>query len=59
MNNLMAFGFYGGKSRLFNDILDAIPYEDVTTYIEPFGGSAAVLINKLPHAAEIYCDVSI
>lgn len=58
MRPLIAFGYYGGKSRFAAIIRDFLDY-DTTTYIEPFGGSAAVLLNKTAHNKEIYVDKSL
>jgi DNA adenine methylase len=55
---LQAFGYCGGKTRLSAHIADLLDYA-ATTYCEPFGGSAAVLLNKPPHKYEIYADRSI
>lgn len=49
-----AFPYIGGKSKLVGWILDHLPAH--TTYVEPFGGSAAVLLNKPRSSVEIYND---
>ncbi len=41
---LSAFPYPGGKTVHHQEILDRIP--DHRRYVEPFGGSAAVLLNK-------------
>lgn len=49
------FAWYGGKSRLASTIVPLLPQH--RTYIEPFGGSAAVLFAKSPATLEVYNDV--
>ena len=44
----------GGKSRSVQYILPHLPYRD--TYIEPFGGSAAVLLTRRVSKLEVYND---
>ena len=56
---LIPFGFYGGKGRLAAQIADFLHYEGVTTYVEMFGGGAAVMLNKAAHDKEIYIEKSI
>lgn len=46
----------GGKIRLINWILPCLNI-DCTTYVEPFGGSAAVLLNRIAAPVEIYNDL--
>jgi len=48
------FGYPGGKSRSIGNILPHLPYR--TKYIEPFGGSAAVLLARKPSKLEVYND---
>lgn len=48
------FPYIGGKLRLSNKIIELIPKH--TVYIEVFGGSAKVLLNKSPSKIEIYND---
>lgn len=49
------FAWYGGKTILAPRIVELLPRHD--TYIEPFGGAAAVLFAKAPATLEIYNDV--
>src|SRR2546423_11797151 len=55
MSKLIAFGWYGGKYSHLDWLLPLLP--KVTHYCEPFGGSAAVLINREPSPVETYNDV--
>lgn len=48
------FGYPGGKSRSVQQILPHLPY--LKKYIEPFGGSAAVLLARRPSKLEVYND---
>lgn len=47
--------YIGGKRYMLKHILDLLDYSK-TCYIELFGGSAKVLLNKPPHKVEIYND---
>jgi DNA adenine methylase len=49
------FAWYGGKSRLAPAIVDLLPGH--RTYVEAFGGAAAVLCSKSPAVLEVYNDV--
>lgn len=53
---LTPFSWYGGKTSMLNKLLPIINGTKHTTYVEPFGGSAAVLLNKEPSPVEIYND---
>ncbi len=55
MSKLIAFGWYGGKYSHLDWLLPLLP--EATHYCEPFGGSAAVLINRKPSPVETYNDV--
>ena len=48
------FGYIGGKSKSLSYILPQLPYRK--GYIEPFGGSAAVLLARQPSDFEVYND---
>jgi DNA adenine methylase len=52
---LIAFGWYGGKYSHLNWLLPLLP--QTTHYCEPFGGSAAVLLNRGPSPVETYNDI--
>lgn len=52
MGKVIAFGWYGGKFNHLNWLLPLLP--DATHYCEPFGGSAAVLLNRKPAPVETY-----
>jgi hypothetical protein len=51
----IAFGWYGGKFNHLNWLLPLLPYTH--HYCEPFGGSAAVLLNRQPSPVETYNDI--
>lgn len=51
----IAFGWYGGKYSHLDWLLPLLP--EATHYCEPFGGSAAVLINRKPSPIETYNDI--
>jgi len=55
MGKIIAFGWYGGKFNHLNWLLPLLP--DATHYCEPFGGSAAVLLNRPPSPVETYNDL--
>ena len=55
MGKLIAFGWYGGKYSHLDWLLPLLP--EATHYCEPFGGSAAVLINRNPSPVETYNDI--
>lgn len=52
---LIAFGWYGGKYSHLSWLLPLLP--NATHYCEPFGGSAAVLLNREPSPIETYNDI--
>lgn len=51
----IAFGWYGGKFSHLDWLLPLLPA--ARQYCEPFGGSAAVLINRRPSEVETYNDL--
>ncbi len=55
MSRLIAFGWYGGKFSHLNWLLPLLP--KTKHFCEPFGGSAAVLINREPSPIETYNDI--
>ena len=48
------FGYPGGKSRSVKHILPKLPYRGI--YVEPFGGSAALLLARHPSKLEVFND---
>lgn len=52
---LAPFAWYGGKQRLAPAIARLLPPH--RTYVEAFGGAAAVLFTKTPAVLEVYNDV--
>lgn len=52
---LIAFGWYGGKFSHLDWLLPLLPI--CHHYCEPFGGSAAVLLNRDPSPVETYNDI--
>src|SRR5438093_10070051 len=55
MSKLIAFGWYGGKFSHLDWLLPLLP--EAIHYCEPFGGSAAVLLNREPAPVETYNDM--
>ena len=55
MSKKIAFGWYGGKFSHLDWLLPLLP--ETTHYCEPFGGSAAVLLNRHPAPVETYNDI--
>ena len=53
---MIAFGWYGGKFSHLDFILPNIP-TDAKHFCDVFGGSAAVLINRLAAPVETYNDI--
>jgi len=51
----LAFGWYGGKYSHLDWLLPLLP--PAHHYCEPFGGSAAVLLNREPSPVETYNDI--
>lgn len=51
----ICFGWYGGKYNHLDWLLPLLP--EAHHYCEPFGGSAAVLINRKPSPVETYNDI--
>ena len=52
---VIAFGWYGGKFNHLDWLLPLLP--TCHHYCEPFGGSAAVLLNREPSPVETYNDI--
>ncbi|WP_066383088.1 MULTISPECIES: DNA adenine methylase [unclassified Anabaena] len=55
MAKKIAFGWYGGKYSHLDWLLPLLP--KTIHYCEPFGGSAAVLLNREPSPVETYNDI--
>lgn len=55
-SKMIAFGYYGGKFSHLDFILPLLPTH-FTHFCEPFGGSAAVLVNRPPAPVETYNDL--
>lgn len=55
MSKHIAFGWYGGKYSHLDWLLPLLP--KTIHYCEPFGGSAAVLLNRSPSPVETYNDI--
>ncbi|MDE1827641.1 MAG: DNA adenine methylase [Candidatus Micrarchaeota archaeon] len=52
---LIAFGWYGGKYSHLDWLLPYLP--ESYHFCEPFGGSAAILLNRKPSPIETYNDI--
>ena len=48
------FGYPGSKMKSVHEILPHLPYK--LSYIEPFGGTASVLLNRQPSDLEVFND---
>lgn len=55
MTKLLPFTWYGGKYSHLSWILPLLPKEK--QYVEPFGGSGAVLLNREPAEVETFNDI--
>ena len=55
-SKMIAFGYYGGKFSHLDFLLPLLPTH-FKHFCEPFGGSAAVLINRPPAPVETYNDL--
>lgn len=51
----IVFGWYGGKFSHLERLLPKLP--KARQYVEPFSGSAAVLLNREPSPVETYKDI--
>lgn len=56
-HHLSLIGYVGGKLQQLHWLLPLLP-TDARVYCEPFGGSAAVLLNRPRAAREVYNDMS-
>ncbi len=56
MARLYPFKYYGSKYRSLNFVLDKLPVTE--NYVEPFAGSAIVLLNKEPSMHEVLNDLN-
>ena len=52
---LKPFSYFGGKQRLLSKLMQLVPYH--ARYVEPFGGSASLLLARPKTDMEIYNDV--
>lgn len=55
MVKLLPFSWYGGKYSHLNWLLPLLP--DERQYVEPYGGSGAVLLNREPAKVETFNDI--
>lgn len=55
LRKMIAFGWYGGKYSHLDWLLPLLP--KCHHYCEPYGGSAAVLVNRNPSPVETYNDI--
>lgn len=53
---MIAFAYYGGKQRHLNDILPLLPACD--HFIDLFGGSGSVILNREPSPIETFNDLN-
>ncbi len=52
---IRAFSWFGGKYMHLSWLLPLLP--ECHTYVEPFGGSGAVLLNRSPSPVEVWNDI--
>lgn len=57
---LSVIRYFGGKGTMLSKILENFPETDsYNTYIEPYGGSGVVLLNKPQVPVEVYNDLNL
>jgi DNA adenine methylase len=54
---LIAFRWYGGKFSHLDWLLPQLQIEGIKHFVDVFGGSAAVILNRKPSAVETYNDI--
>jgi len=52
---MILFRYFAGKSRLAKQLISMMPPH--RCYVEPFGGSGTVLLNKQPSKVEVFNDI--
>ena len=58
MRKMLAFPYYGGKYSCLKDLLPIINAAPHTTFVESYGGSGAIILNKTPSDVEVYNDLN-
>lgn len=56
VKKLIAFSYYGGKFSHLNWLLPLLP-DDCQTFVDVFGGSGAVILNRKPSPVDVYNDI--
>jgi DNA adenine methylase len=54
---MLAFSYYGGKYSHLKWLLPLLP-DDCQTFVDVFGGSAAVILNRKPAPVDVYNDLN-
>ncbi len=56
MTVIAPFAYYGGKRALASQIISLFPSHDV--FVDVFGGSGSIVLNKPPASIDVYNDVN-